>query len=227
MHVIVVGCGRVGAELAYRLFSRGHQVTVVDEVASAFDNLPADFRGRTLEGEVLSQEVLRRAGIGQADGLAAVTNSDSINAVVGHIACQVYHLPNVVVRNYDPHWRSLHEAFGLQVVSSASWGAQKIEELLYQTEIHTVFSAGNGEVEIYEFAVPEAWHGRRLLDMLPCDQCLPVAVTRAGRAMLPKDDTELEAGDVVNLSSTLEGIQELGQRIGRLPQRNATGPEEG
>jgi trk system potassium uptake protein TrkA len=219
MDYIVVGCGRVGSQLAYRLFSRGHQVTVVDQVDTAFGNLPADFRGRTLEGEVLSQEVLRRAGISQADGLAAVTNSDSINAVIGHVAKTVYHVPNVVVRNYDPRWRPVHEAFGLQVVSSSYWGAQRIEELLYQTEIRTVFSAGNGEVEMYEFAVPAAWGGRSLAELLPCDQCLPIAVTRAGRAMLPTGETKLEAGDVVHLSAMLDGIEALRKRIAR--------PEEG
>lgn len=215
MNIIVVGCGRVGAELAYRLFKKGHKVTVIDAVAAAFDNLNPDFQGRTIQGQVLNQEVLLRAGIAQADGLAAVTPFDSLNAVVAHIARTVYHLSNVVIRNYDPRWRSLHEALGLQVVSTASWGAQRIEELLYQTEIRTVFSAGNGEVELYEVAVPEAWQGRRLQDLLPDNRCLAAAITRAGRAELPTPETRLAAGDVVLLSSTLEGIEALRKRLAR------------
>jgi trk system potassium uptake protein TrkA len=214
MNIIVVGCGRVGAQLAYRLYQKGHQVTVIDHMDTAFDNLPPDFRGRMVEEEALNQDVLRRAGIEQANGLAAVTNSDSVNAVVAHVARAAYHVPNVVVRNYDPSWRPLHEAFGLQVVSSASWGAQRLEELLYHVEIRTVFSAGNGEVEIYEFSVPEAWHGRSLQDVLLDDQCLAVAVARAGKAMLPSDEMLLEAGDVVLLSATTEGIEALRQRLG-------------
>jgi trk system potassium uptake protein TrkA len=213
MNIIVVGCGRVGAELAYRLYQKGHQVTVIDQLDTAFDNLPPDFRGRMVEEEVLNQDVLRRAGIEQADGLAAVTNSDSVNAVVAHVARAAYHVPNVVVRNYDPSWRPLHEAFGLQVISSASWGAQRLEELLYHAEIRTVFSAGNGEVEIYEFSVPEAWHGRSLQDLLPEGQCLAVALTRAGRAILPSDEMLLEAGDVVLLSATADGIEVLRQQL--------------
>jgi trk system potassium uptake protein TrkA len=213
MNVIVVGCGRVGAELAYRLYQRGYQVTVVDQVASAFDSLPPDFRGRMLEGEVLAQDVLHRAGIEQADALAAVTSSDSLNAVVAHVARTVYHVPNVVVRNYDPRWRPLYEAFGLQVVSPASWGAQRIEELLYPAHAHTVFSAGNGEVEIYEVAVPESWHSRSLHDLLTEGQCVAVALTRAGRAMLPSSGTRLEAGDVLHVSATLEGIEALQSRL--------------
>ncbi len=218
MNIVVVGSGRVGAELAYRLFQKGHQVAVIDQVASAFDNLPSDFRGRAIEGEVLAQDVLLRAGIEQADGLAAVTNSDSLNAVVAHVARTVYHVPQVIVRNYHPHWRPLQEAFGLQVVSSTSWGAHRIEELLYHADARSVFSAGNGEVEIFELAVPEAWQGRSLQDLLPAEQCLAVALTRAGRAMLPSPEVRLEAGDVLHLSATLAGIDALRRRLGA-PQR--------
>jgi trk system potassium uptake protein TrkA len=213
MNVIVVGCGRVGAELAHRLHQRRHQVTVVDHIGAAFDNLPPDFRGRTVEGEVMRQDVLRRAGIERADGLAAVTNSDSTNAVVAHVAHTLYHVPNVVVRNYDPNWRPLHETFGLQVVSSASWGAQRIEEMLYHSEIHTVFSAGNGEVEIYEILVPDHWQDHSLQEMLSGCEALPVAFTRAGQATLPSADSCLKAGDVVHLSATLEGIEVLRTRL--------------
>jgi len=219
MKMIVVGCGRVGAELAYRLFRRGHEVTVVDPVAAAFENLPPDFRGRTVQGEALNQDVLSRAGIEQADGLAAVTNSDSLNAVVARVARHVYHLTNVVVRNYDPRWRPLLEAIGLQVVSSSSWGARRIEELLHQTEVRCVFSAGNGEVGIYEFEVPQAWHGRPLRELLPQDRCLAVAVTRAGQAMLPLAVAHLQTGDVVLVSAALEGVEWLRRQLAR--------PEEG
>jgi trk system potassium uptake protein len=211
--VIVVGCGRVGSELAYRLYKRGHQVTVVDQVGAAFDNLPPDFRGRTVEGSAMSEDVLRRAGLAQAEGLAAVTNSDSLNAVVAHLARTLYRPTHVVVRNYDPHWRSMHEAFGAQVVSSASWGAQRMEELLYQSEIRTVFSAGNGEVELYEFDVPGSWQGQRLENLLPGGPCQAVALTRGGRAFLPEADTELEGGDLLLLSATLDGIETLRARL--------------
>jgi trk system potassium uptake protein TrkA len=215
MNVIVVGCGRVGAELAYRLFKRGHQVTVLDTLAAAFSNLEPDFRGRTIEGEVLNEDVLRRAGIAHADALATVTNSDAINAVVAHIAHVVYHVRTIVVRNYDPHWRRIHEAFGRQVISSASWGAQRMEELIYDPHVYRVFSAGNGEVEIYEFAAPDAWAGRPLGDLLPSDQCTVVALTRAGRASLPDGDTKLEAGDLIDISATLEGADALRERLAK------------
>ena len=209
MEIVVVGCGRVGAELAFRLFQKGHQVTVVDSVVAAFQNLHPEFRGRTVEGEALNENVLRRAGLANADGLAAVTSSDTLNVVVAHIAREVYNIPNVVVRNYDARRRVMHETFGLQVVSSSSWGAQRIEELLYHQEMRTVFSAGNGEVEIYEFTVPKAWDGHGLDELLPCEDCVVSALTRAGSAVLPDRNTTLQSGDVVLVSATFDAIETL------------------
>jgi trk system potassium uptake protein TrkA len=209
MNVIIVGCGRVGAELAYRLFKSGHKVSLIDRSESAFHDLHPDFRGRTVEGEGLEEDVLHRAGIEQADALVAVTNSDSVNAVVAHIARIVYRVPNVVVRNYDWRRRPLLEAFNLQHVSPTSWGAQRIEELLYESDIHTVFSAGNGEVDVYEFRVPDSWHGHRLQELCPGGECVAVALTRAGHAFLPKPDTALEKDDVLHLSATLDGIKRV------------------
>jgi trk system potassium uptake protein TrkA len=211
---IVVGCGRVGAELAFRLYQNGHQVAVIDHVGASFQHLNPAYRGRTIEGEVLSEDVLRRSGVEQADGLAAVTNSDSVNAVVSHVARTVYHVRNVVARNYDPRWRPVHEAFGLQLVSSTAWGAQRIEELLYNPEGRSVFSAGNGEVEVYEIKVPGGWDGRALRELLPSEGCVAVAHTRAGRATLPGSEARLQEGDVLHVSSNLTGIEALRRRLG-------------
>jgi trk/ktr system potassium uptake protein len=213
LNIIIVGCGRVGSELAFRLYQQGQQVTIIDQVGSSFEHLDPAYRGRTIEAEVLAEGVLKRAGIEEAHGLAAVTNSDSVNAVVCHVARTIFKVPNVVPRNYDPRWRPLHEAFGLQVVSSTAWGAQKVEELIYSPTLRTVYSAGNGEVEVYELAVSEAWKGRRLGDLLARAECVAVAHTRAGRSALPSPDTVLEAGDVVHVSASLPGVEELRRRL--------------
>jgi trk system potassium uptake protein TrkA len=213
MKFIVVGCGRVGAQLADRLFQAGHQVTVIDVVASAFDNLNPGFRGRTLEGDVLAQDMLRRAGIETTDGLAAVTSSDALNCVICHMARTVYHIQNVVARNYEPRFLALYEAFGIQAVGASTWGAQRIEEILADASLRMIFSAGNGEVEIYEILVPESWQGRRLSEMVNHSACIPVALTRAGKAMLPAPDTILQAGDVLDLSATFAGVEALRQRL--------------
>jgi trk system potassium uptake protein len=217
MNIIVIGCGRVGAELAARLSLQGHMVVVVDQDEDAFNNLPVDFRGRTVEGEALSQEVLRRAGITEAHGLAAVTSNDSANAVIAHLARTEFKVPVVVVRNFDSRWRSVHEAFGHQVVSPSSWGAQRIEEMLYQQEMSAVFWAGNGEVELYEFTVPDNWEGKSCCALLPESGCILVALTRGGRAMLPDCAIQLQAGDQLLVSATLEGSVALREHLKTAP----------
>lgn len=213
MFIIVVGCGRFGSELAYGLFRDGHQVTVIDRVGGSFEHLPADYRGRTIEAEVLAEDVLKRAGVEQAGGLAAVTNSDPVNAVVGHVAQTVFRVPSVVVRNYDPRYRPLFESFKLQVVSSTAWGAQRIETLLRGGAARTVMAVGHGEVEIQELLVPKAWEGRRLLDVLPAEGCVPMSLTRAGKARIAEGDAPLEAGDVVHVGVTQEGAAALMRRL--------------
>jgi trk system potassium uptake protein TrkA len=210
MNFIIVGCGRVGAELCYHLYKSGHNVVVVDSRKEAFNRLHADFRGRTLEGEGLAENVLERAGIREADGLAAVTNSDALNAVVSHAAREFYGVPVVVARNYDPSMRGVIEAFGLQTVGSTMWGAQRVEELLINPTEKVVYSAGNGEIEIYEVRIPKEWDGRALGELLENNkECRLVALTRAGRSSLPDANTVLHTDDLVNVSSTFDGIRAL------------------
>lgn len=214
MNFIIIGCGRVGAELSYHLFKSGHQIAVVDINKQAFNRLHPDFRGRTLEGEGLAENILERAGIREADGLAAVTNSDALNAVVSHAAREFFNVPVVVARNYDPSLRSVIEAFGLQTVGSTVWGAQRVEEMLMNPSEKVVYSTGNGEVEIYEIHIPAEWNGRTLGDLLgPLKECYPVALTRAGRSFLPDAETKFQTDDLLNVSSTFEGIGELTARL--------------
>ncbi len=214
MKVIVVGCGRIGAQLANRMFQAGHQVTVIDAVESAFEALDPEFRGRALEGDVLAEDMLRRAGVETADGLAAVTSSDSLNVVIAHVARTVYAVKNVVARNYEPRWQLLYDVFDIQTVGPGSWGSQRMEEMLSDVSLRTIFSAGNGEVEVYEVPVPEAWQGRRLGEIANHSGCLPIALTRAGRASMPTADTILRTGDYLHLSATFEGIEALRKRLG-------------
>lgn len=209
MQMIVVGCGRMGSELAYRLYSKGISTVVMDISEKAFQNLPADFRGRTVVGDALNRDALERADIRSADGLAAVTSNDALNAVVARVAQIVYQVPTVVVCNFDSHLRPVLEIFGLQHVSASSWGAQRIEEMLHQQETRTVFSAGNGELELYEFTIPAELAGWKLGELLPEQECVLAALTRAGRAQLAEKDFVLQQGDVLLVSATFEGSQRL------------------
>ncbi len=205
----------MGAELAYRLYEKKHQVTVIDEMDESFNNLHPSFQGRTIRGEALSQDVLRRAGIEQANGFAAVTNFDAVNAVVAYVARSVYRVANVVSRNYNARYQILHEALGVQMVSSTLWGAQRFEQLLYSADVRPNFSIGHGEVEVYEITVPTAWRGRELQTVKLPEQCLLVALTRGGKAMLPAPKVLLGASDTLHISATIEGIKELRKLVVR------------
>lgn len=215
MNFIVIGCGRFGAELAYRLFTNGHQVVVVDSSPQSFNRLHPDFRGRTVEGDSLSADTLSRASLDKASGVAVVTNSDTMNAVIGHTIRT--HYPNVqqvIVRNYDPAMRDMLEAFGLQIVSSTAWGAERVQELLIDPSFRAVFSAGNGEVEMYEMFISEKWHGMTVSDLLSgCSGLVCAALTRAGRAELPAPSAKLQQGDVLTVSATLDGVKALRAKL--------------
>ena len=216
MNFIVIGCGRVGAELAYSLFKNGYQVVVVDSNRNSFNRLHADFHGRTVEGEALSADTFTRAGMANADGVAVVTNSDTMNAVIGHAIRSHYpQVKQVLVRNYDPAMREMLEAFGLQIVSSTAWGAERLQELLINESFRAVFSAGNGEVELYEMYIPENWSERTVSALLDgCKNTIIVAaLTRAGRAQLASPESMLKSGDILTVSATLEGVTALQARL--------------
>jgi trk system potassium uptake protein len=211
-NILIIGCGRVGVELAHSIMRKGHNVTVMDNHLRAFDRLGQDFRGRTVQGDALDQESLKRAGIDQAHGVAAVTTSDSANIVAARIARDIYNVEHVVARVYDPSRAPIYEHMGLQTIASSSWGAHRIEQLLLHPGLRSLVAAGNGEVQVYEITVPEAWHNHSLGSILPAGQALPVAVSRGGRALLPTADFALHDGDILQVSATDQGAEELLRR---------------
>jgi trk system potassium uptake protein TrkA len=213
VNVIVVGCGRVGAQLAANLSARKHDVTVIDFVGSQFRHLDPQYRGRTIEAEAMAEGVLEGAGIRDAHALAAVTNSDAVNSVIGYLARVHFRVPSVVVRNYDPRWRPLHESMGLTLVSTTAWGAQRMEELLENPVLRPVYSAGHGEIEVYEVAVPPAWNDKHVGELTQGIVCTVVALTEGGRASTPTADTTMRAGDVLHIGASLAAADALRARL--------------
>lgn len=209
MKVVVFGCGRMGSELVYRLFQLGHDVSIVDISPVALNNLPADFTGRISEGDALDQDVLHRAGIEEADAVAAVTNSDVLNAALARLARVEYNIPNIVVRNLEPKFKPMLEAFDVQFVSAALWGAQRIEELINSASMRTIFSTGNGEVEVYEFVIPEGWAGHRLAELILTKEVRVISLTRTGKAIIPEMDEILHDGDVLHFGATFAGAESV------------------
>ena len=212
MNVIIVGCGRVGVELALSL-QKDHMVTVVDPDPRSFDRLGLHFSGRTVQGEGLDRDALVRAGIESAEALAAVTSSDNVNVIVARIARDLFHVKRVATRIYNPRRLPIYEKLNLQTVSSSSWGAHRIEQLLIHPALQSMVSAADGEVQIYEMAVPDEWAGHKMTDLVPGEVAIPVSVARGSRSFLPHPDLTLEAEDILQVSATSEGLRILRERI--------------
>ncbi len=132
MKVVIMGCGRVGARLATLLDADGHTVTVLDTDAYSFRRLSPDFGGTALLGNGLDEEVLKKAGIEEADAFVAVTQGDNRNVMAAQIAKHIFNVPKVVCRIYDPLRRELYETLGLEAISPTTIFAQILKDELYK-----------------------------------------------------------------------------------------------
>jgi len=212
MNIVIVGCGRVGVELALALHEK-HIVSVIDRNPHSFDRLGLHFKGRTVQGHGMDRNALERAGIESADALAAVTSSDNVNAIVARIAQDIYHVKRVVARIYNPRRAPIYEKLNLQTVSSSTWGAQRVEQLLVHPGMQSIASAGNGEVQVFEMTVPADWTGRKISELVPMEHAIPVALARNGRGILPRSEIVLESQDILQVSSTPAGVEILRERL--------------
>jgi trk system potassium uptake protein TrkA len=166
-----------------------------------------------VEGDALARDVLHRAEIEKAEGLAAVTDSESLNAVLAHVARSIYSIPNVVVRSFNPGWRKIHDTLGIQAVGSASRDVQRMEEMLTQPSVRVLFSSNNAAFAVYEFVVPKGWGSQDLQDVLPESQYHVLWCNRAGSSIPLASLQTLEPGDVIYLTTTQEGIATLRHRM--------------
>ncbi len=128
--MIIMGCGRVGAELAHLLDAEGHKVTILDADTKNLERLPSDFGGIALAGDAADEDVLKKAGIAEADAFVAVTRDDDRNAMAAQIAKQIFDVPKVVCRIYDPLREEFYKSLGLEAISPTSLFARLIKEKL-------------------------------------------------------------------------------------------------
>lgn len=200
MRFIVTGCGRTGAGLAAQLDAAGHDVTVIDTDASAFDRLGPSFGGTRTCGVGFDRTVLERAGIEQVDGLAAVTGNDEVNAVVARLAARIFRVPKVVARLHDPLKAEIYRRLGIQVVAPVDWSIHRTADLLTFAQGGVLVSLGSGQVDLVEASAPAPLEGRRVAEIAVPGEILPVALSRAGRTFVPTDATIVHAGDVLHVA---------------------------
>jgi trk system potassium uptake protein TrkA len=200
MKFLIIGCGRMGAGLAQTLNLRGHTVTVVDRDPATFARLGPAFKGQTVVGVGFDRDVLLEAGIERADGLAAVTASDEANVVTARLASQVFRVPRVVARLYDPGKAEIYHRLGLQTIAPVTWGVHRVADLLCYSPLNTVASLGSGDVDVVEVEAPPLLAGRTVRELTIPGEIIVVGITRRGKTFLPTLGTIFEDRDLLHLA---------------------------
>src|SRR3954454_9800929 len=148
MHVVVVGCGRVGSELAVALEAHGHSVAIIDKNRNSFRRLPERFPGRAVLGFGFDRDHLEQAGVRDADALAAVTSGDNSNILTARIARETYEIQNVVARIYDPRRAVIYQRLGIPTVATVAWTTDQVMRRLFSSESVAEWTHGSGEVSL-------------------------------------------------------------------------------
>jgi trk system potassium uptake protein TrkA len=214
MHVVVVGCGRVGSELAVTLESEGHTVAVIDKNRNAFRKLPERFTGRAVLGFGFDRDHLEQAGIREAQALAAVTSGDNSNILSARIARETYEIENVVARIYDPRRAVIYQRLGIPTVATVSWTTDQVHRRLLPDRTVSEWTDATGSLSLIERELPDAWAGRKLVELEEGDRFRLVALTRAGEARLVMPSLVGQEGDILHLAVRTDAVEELRARLG-------------
>jgi trk system potassium uptake protein TrkA len=213
MHVIVVGCGRVGSELGIRLEREGHSVAIIDKNRRAFRRLPDDWPGRTVVGFGFDRDHLAEAGVDEAAALAAVTSGDNSNILTARIARETFQIPNVVARIYDPRRALIYQRLGIPTVATVPWTTDQVMRRLFPEESVTEWTDPTGEFAFVERALPDDWVGRHIGDLAEEGRFGPILVTRAGQARMATADLVGQEGDVLLITVKTGAFDELDSRM--------------
>ncbi|HET9058367.1 MAG TPA: TrkA family potassium uptake protein [Acidimicrobiales bacterium] len=219
MRIVVVGCGRVGSELATILSREGNEVSVVDKSRLALQRLAMDWEGKAVVGFGFDRDALEEAGISEADALAAVTNGDNSNILTARIAKETYQVRNVVARIYDPRRAVIYRRLGIPTVATVTWTVDQVVRRLLPDRQVTEWSAPGGEVILVERTLPAGWVGFRLEELESPGKCRLVALSRAGRALMAKPGALGQEGDLLYLCVATEAVEELEERLAKGPLR--------
>ncbi len=128
MKIVIMGCGRVGAQIAALLEQDGHEITILDIDAYSFRRLPPDFKGTALLGNGMDEDVLKRAGIEEADVFIAMTQGDNRNVMAAQIAKHIFNVPRVISRIYDPLRQEMYDTLGLEAFSPTTIFAEMVRD---------------------------------------------------------------------------------------------------
>ena len=198
MHIVILGCGRVGSQLAHRLDELGHSVAVVDQDPDAFRKLSPDFSGQTVTGVGFDRETLESAGIRRAHAFAAVSSGDNSNILAARVARETYGVEQVVARIYDPRRAEVYERLGIPTVATVSWTAGQFMRRMLPLGAEDEYRDPSGVVVLSEVHVGQSWLGRRSSELGLASGARIAFLTRYGEGFLPDHETVLQDGDIVH-----------------------------
>jgi len=214
MKIMIIGCGRQGAELAKTLSLNGCEVTVVDTDQTTFERLGSSFGGRVILGNGIDRDVLVHGGIEEADGMAAVTASDEINIVTARLARQVFKVPRVVARVHDPLKAEIYQRLGLMTVTPVMLGTQRFRELLTFSPLEPIKRLGNGEVSIIEIELPPGLVGRTVNELTVPGEIQVMAITRGKKTDIPVSGAVFQERDIIHMAVESSSTNRLKALLG-------------
>jgi trk system potassium uptake protein TrkA len=209
-----MGCGRVGSQVSHLLVSHGHEVIVIDHDANALARLGADFRGKVVRGLGFDRNVLIEAGVESAEGFVAASSSDNANIVAARIARNIFRVPRVVARLYDPVRAEVYQRLGLTTISSTAWGAERIVEVVTHSDLDVLNVFSDGGTTMVRVESPARLNGHRVTQMNIPGEVLVTAITRNDHTFIPVSGTEFQEGDVIYLAVIPSAMNRLEELIG-------------
>ncbi|MGF7236559.1 MAG: potassium channel family protein [Frankia sp.] len=199
MHVVILGCGRVGSALARAMDRYGHSVAIIDQNPAAFNRLPEDFGGRTVTGIGFDRDTLVEAGIEEATAFAAVSSGDNSNIIAARVAREMFGVGQVVARIYDPRRAEVYERLGIPTVATVRWTRDQILRRLLPDVVAPEWSDASGAVVMTGFTPSPAWVGRRIAEVEAESGSRVVCVTRFGEGFLPEPRSVVQDGDLLHM----------------------------
>ena len=213
MHVVVVGCGRVGSSLGTSLVEAGHSVAIIDKRREAFDRLGPSFGGQTISGIGFDRDRLQEAGIEKATALAAVTNGDNSNIMIARIARETYNVERVVARIYDPRRAAIYQRLGIPTVATVSWASERVMRHILPELSAVDWVDPSAKVCLVERAIPAPWAGRMVSELDEPGRVRVVAIGRLGVAQIPKPDLVVQEGDIAYVALAGDAIAAFDARL--------------
>jgi len=196
MYVIIVGCGRVGSELAKLLSAEGYNVVVIDKSSASFERLGGTFNGLTMVGNGFDLELLRQAGIEKADAFCAVTNGDNTNLISSQVAKKIFKVPKVIARIYDPLRAHIYADLGLDIISGTVLFASMLRDKIVESRFSS-YLIENKDLSVMEIDVSAEMAGKSVSEVNIPGEFMAVAVKRRGEVIMPQPPTILKTKDIL------------------------------